>query len=201
MLAFDCYLRIGEMTNIQAADVVNTDRVDSRLGGQVFIRLPKTKAGVAQSVTIQNPTVAAMVWAIRNDAVATNSSGSLFGVTKEQYRRRFKFVCSELKLSDTFVPHSLRHGGATTDYMLKVPVVDIKVRGRWSQLKTVERYMQAGEAAIGSVFIPDSVIESGERVARDLAKSLTSAARAFNAARTAASRTAVGGGTRPLAYT
>jgi len=39
-------------------------------------------------------------------------------------------VCRELGLSAAYVPHSLRHGGATRLHMAGVPLDDILMRGR-----------------------------------------------------------------------
>ena len=54
----------------------------------------------------------------------------------------------------SFTPHSLRHGGATRDYMLGVPMADIVVRGRWAQSKTASRYIQQGRALLVKLDLP-----------------------------------------------
>ena len=47
-----------------------------------------------------------------------------------------------------FVPHSLRHGGASCDYMAMgaVRLEDILHRGRWATIKSTRHYIQQGPA-------------------------------------------------------
>ena len=56
----------------------------------------------------------------------------------------------ELSLQGLVItPHSLRYGGATHDALLnKTPVQDIQQRGRWTNLKSLRRYLQEGEVAL-----------------------------------------------------
>ena len=91
------------------------------------------------------------------------------------YRSLFKRAVAALGLSATYVPHSLRHGGATTLYMSGVSVENIKVRGRWKRLDTCERYIQSGEAAMGVVLAPAAVVKLGIAVSQSLVQSLYAA--------------------------
>src|SRR5690349_2648427 len=43
----------------------------------------------------------------------------------------FKSTCAALGLSERYVPHSLRHGGATRLHLQGVSIEDILLRGRW----------------------------------------------------------------------
>ena len=201
LLAFDCFLRIGELTSIQASHITDSKDVDRRIKSQLSIYLPQAKTGVNQSVQIIDPAVRALVTDVLRTALENGGTGAsagsdsgagaaaaasahslklskrvremankeapLFGVNAALYRKLFKRACKQLGLSESFVPHSLRHGGATTLYMLKVPVMDIKVRGRWKAVSTVERYLQAGEAVMFTVRAPKATLELGHRVATD----------------------------------
>ena len=43
-----------------------------------------------------------------------------------------------------FVPHRLRHGGASMEAMLNTPPEEIQRRGRWLAAKSVQRYRKPG---------------------------------------------------------
>ena len=99
---------------------------------------------------------------------ASGPEAPVCGVTSARFRVLFKRACASLGLDASYVPHSLRHGGATYLAMTNVSVADIKLRGRWRSLDTLERYVQTGEAVIGSVRAPASAVELGRTVARDV---------------------------------
>ena len=50
-----------------------------------------------------------------------------------------------------FASHSLRHGGATADYITQGSwfLWDIVFRGRWAALKSTRHYIQKGPALLG----------------------------------------------------
>jgi integrase len=55
LLAFDCLLRVGELCNIRKCDIA--DAGDPRIGKEytgTAIRLPKTKTGANQWVTVED---------------------------------------------------------------------------------------------------------------------------------------------------
>ena len=64
-----------------------------------------------------------------------------------------------------YVPHSLRHGGATCDYLYAggESLEDILFRGRWASMKSTRQYIQQGPAlmAAASTRIPRWQRESG----------------------------------------
>jgi hypothetical protein len=58
-----------------------------------------------------------------------------------------KIKLKKFKLTEMmFTPHSLRHGGATNDFLNNVPMMDIVMRGRWQSAKTARRYVQSGRS-------------------------------------------------------
>jgi hypothetical protein len=68
-----------------------------------------------------------------------------------QYRRIFYTACRDLGMRTPplyFVPHSLRHGGATRDYLKGggAALPGILHRGRWRQMDSARHYIQAGPA-------------------------------------------------------
>ena len=166
LLAFDCFLRIGELCSLKREDVA--DAKDARLGVDfkgMALRLRKTKTGPNQWVTVENVQVMHLLRAL----IAKAKPGhSLFPVSTSTYRRLFKSACSDLKLSSTYVPHSLRHGGATRQHLLGKSMEDILLRGRWASTRSARRYIQSGRAVLLSMDIPASLARLGPILSRDI---------------------------------
>src|SRR6185312_13427700 len=146
VLAFDCLLRCGELCNLRREDVAFPK--DRRMGVEykittLSIRVAKT--GRNQSVTVADPEVVTL---LRHVVTATKPGGLLFPGGSSRFRDAFKRACSELGLSPKYVPHSLRHGGATRLYLKDVKVEDIMVRGRWASSKSARTYIQASRAVL-----------------------------------------------------
>jgi Phage integrase family len=151
LLAFDCLLRVGELCNIRRCDVADVG--DPRMGKEyagTSLRLPKTKTGANQWVTVEHP---AVVTLIRLLLSVTSGAALLFPFSSADFRSVFKATCSSLGLSSKYVPHSLRHGGATRLHLLGRPIEDILLRGRWSSNKSARRYIQAGRAMLLTVAV------------------------------------------------
>lgn len=166
LLAFDCLLRVSELCALRATDVIDAkaSAVDQSWKFSLALRLRQTKTGENQSVPIANAGVGKLVRILLR---FTSGSDRLFPRSTATYRKRLKTACAALGLDKTLVPHSLRHGGATHLYMSGVEVSTVKVRGRWVSLQTCERYVQAGQALIGSTNIPAAVADAGRHFAED----------------------------------
>ncbi len=101
----------------------------------------------------------------------TGKSAKLFPFTTAQYRKVFKCICTQLQLSDLYVPHSLRHGGATRYHLLGHTIGDVELRGRWASSKSARRYIQSGRAMLMSVDIPTTVSSIGAILSQDVFQS------------------------------
>jgi integrase len=169
LLAFDCLLRVSELMSLRREDVAFPN--DSRMGAEyrvTTIAIRQAKTGKNQSVVVQNPDV---VQLLRARVAATKRGGLLFRGRPATYRALFKRVCSELSLSHSYVPHSLRHGGATRLHLRSVPLEDIMMRGRWASAKSARTYVQASRAVLMATAPPPAVT----RVAAVLSRSIQSA--------------------------
>lgn len=155
LVAFDCFLRVGELVGLKREDVADSN--DARLGVDfkgMALRLRKTKTGPNQWVEVENKDVMCLL----RDVVASAKSGkSLFPASTSTYRRLFKSACSDLGLSKSYVPHSLRHGGATRQHLLGKSMEDILLRGRWASTKSARRYIQSGRAILLSMEVPPAL--------------------------------------------
>jgi integrase len=158
LLAFDCYLRIGELTNIRVCDVAlrgNLHFGNAYTGAA--IGLPNTKTGPNQFVTVSLPIVEHLLQYHIDSLlhISNNKSQSLFNMSSEEYRKIFYMARDQLGLAKyLFTPHSLRHGAATSDYMKGKPVEDILLRGRWRQALSARIYIQSGQMLLISVDEP-----------------------------------------------
>ena len=163
LLAFDCLLRIGELVGLQRGDVA--DSGDARLGSEykgLALRLRKTKTGTNQWVEVRDPSVALLL----RQLVRSTRSKFLFPFSAADFRSVFKATCASLGLSSRYVPHSLRHGGATRLHLQRVSIEDILLRGRWSSTKSARRYVQSGRALLLSVTVPKTIQAKAARFAR-----------------------------------
>lgn len=167
VLAFDCYLRINEYCQLRAEDVSSSQ--DARLGREytgVALRLRSTKTGPNQWVQVEHQAVRTLL--LRLKSAARSPTQLLFGCTAAQYRRLFKSTCAELGLSADYVPHSLRHGGATRDHLRGRSLEDILMRGRWASTKSARRYVQAGRALLLATRVPEHLVALGSELSGDL---------------------------------
>lgn len=171
LLAFDCFLRVGELVNLRKQDVA--DSGDSRLG-QVYrglaLRLRQTKTGPNQWVEVEHADVKKLVRLVINST--DKPSDKLFPFTANQFRQTFKRACSQLGLNAGYVPHSLRHGGATRWHLLGKPLEDILMRGRWASTKSARRYVQAGRAMLLTTSVPEVLAGYGQSLASNITLSL-----------------------------
>jgi integrase len=171
LLGFDCLLRVGELTALCARDISVPG--DARMGveyHQTAVAIWNAKTGKNQSVEIQNRAVKKLVLALVS---RTKPNTKLFPGGPAAYRKVFKAVCAELGLSPKYVPHSLRHGGATRLHLLKVPLEDIMMRGRWASAKSARTYIQSGRAMLMHMSAPKAITDVAAVLASDVVGSIT----------------------------
>ncbi len=176
LVAFDCFLRVGELVNIRMSDIATT--ADRRIGIEyrgVAIRLRTTKTGKNQWVQVHDKQVQQLLLSMRNASGARGGDNKVFNFTAGSFRSIFKQSCACLHLSSRYVPHSLRHGGATRWHLLGHSVDDILIRGRWSSTKSARRYIQAGRALLLTVDVAPALITTARQLTHNIIHSLTTA--------------------------
>ena len=190
VLSFECYLRSGEVLRLVREDFATG--ADARLGlkesHRMHVHLRTTKTGEHQGVEVRDPHVRHLVQQL---LLRTKPGQRVFPIAAATYRRWFHLATAGLGLSADYVPHSLRHGGATRDYLNDVPIADVMVRGRWRAPKSAVHYIQQGRQLQMLRTVPPFVDAAGRSVSADLAQSLL-------AADALSQSTAVGVGTTPL---
>jgi integrase len=176
LLAFDGYLRINEFCRLRVSDISfpGDNRVGSALNSMA-LRLSHTKTGRNQFVTIRSPAVVSLLqdWvAFRVGSSRTRAGSSrilVFGFAAETYRSVFKLVCDGLGLARTgYVPHSLRHGGATRDFLLGATIEQVLFRGRWASTKSARTYLQSGRALLLGTQVPPQLFALASALSTDV---------------------------------
>lgn len=155
LLSFDLYLRVNEALRLDITDVTlpGMGAATGTSAGGIHIRIAKT--GVNQSVLLRSSLVIEL---LRRHA-SNIASGPLFSFSYKQYTSQLASVLQELDIAhvDILTPHSLRHGGASHDFLRGVPLADIIARGRWASVEGGRRYIQAGRALLLSLRLPQTV--------------------------------------------
>ena len=164
ILAFDCYFRISEFTEMLVAHVVPDSHTD-----RVAIRLPTTKSRDNDSVVVARPDVARLL--VRHIA-GRSALDRVFNFSQAEFRIAFHSACATLGLHGSYVPHSLRGGGATHDFAVmdasSVDINHIMIRGRWSSAKSLFTYCRAGQSLLLKVRESPALMATGQAIASTL---------------------------------
>jgi integrase len=177
LLAFNCYLRISEFVGLTVSDIVFAG--DARLGSGLnilaSIRLThvKTGAGKGQGVSITDSTMSSVLMSYIDHQKRQNNylpSNRLFGMKHpNQYRALFHSAVDALGLSSVgYVPHSLRHGGATYDSMRSVGVKELMMRGRWKAQKSLSTYVQQGQLLLTDTHLSMELFQCAQLIGRHI---------------------------------
>ena len=161
LLSFDCYLRISEVVGLLVTDVVLPG--DALLGvntsiGSVNLRV--TKTGRDQSVLIHARLVEALLRRRREDVRRSGHEFLFPSLTIRKLRGLFHKALLVLGVPrNKFTFHSLRHGGATFDFLhRRLTFAEVQHRGRWVSTKTCRIYLQRGRSALLSTVLPSGVM-------------------------------------------
>lgn len=154
LVAFGAYLRISEVLSLRAKEVAlpgDGRLADTRCAG---LRMD-AKTGRDQYVSVDDrQAIEALRWLKRH----TRSGDRLCPYSYSQVRHMFNRTCEALGIGGCgFTLHSLRHGGATSDFARGVSIDTIALRGRWASSKSLHRYVQAGRARLLACALPDEV--------------------------------------------
>jgi integrase len=178
LVAFDCYLRVGELTRIRLRDVVMP--CDPRMGlahTGMAVCLARTKTGLNQSVALHRPDVAsvfsAWVALLPRSPAVDGGNPLVFAFSPDYLRRLMRDACVQLGVGHTaYVPHSLRHGGATADFLLTGSIERVQFRGRWKSMESVRTYVQTARALLAAQEVPAALNTLGRQLSDALAPTM-----------------------------
>jgi len=157
LLSHDCYLRANEALGLRVQDFAagHTDPLVPALSpelGIAGISLGHTKTGRNQFVTIRDVLVRDLLRRLVQDKAPADR---IFNLNYNTYRRQFNDSLARLGINNLgFVLHSLRHGGATFDFLQNRDLHYIFHRGRWLQFNSARRYIEAGAALLARLSLP-----------------------------------------------
>lgn len=172
LVAFDCYLRVGELTRIRLRDVVLPN--DPRMGrahSAMAVCLAQTKTGKNQSVALDRQPVCDVLcaWVHRISSTAGTGNPYIFAFSPDYLRRALRQSCLELGLSHChYVPHSFRHGGASADFLIHGSIERVQFRGRWKQMESLRTYVQSARALLAAQSIPPALNQLGMQLSDSL---------------------------------
>jgi hypothetical protein len=141
LIAYDGYFRVvSELLPLRVKDFHYTNSSNTKY----TCRLRFTKTGSNKLVTFTKQELgAALVSFIRTRHLS--STDRIFSFSAARYRHCFRMSCEMMGWKSVhFVPHSLRHGHASDDFVAGVPVETIMVRGRWKSIESTRNYIQFG---------------------------------------------------------
>jgi len=170
LLAFDCYLRLSELVSLRKCDF-SFALAGSSL--KVGIRLRDTKTGPNKFVTVSRLAISRL---LKSFLAKLQPEDLVFPFSGDVFRARFHSALDSLGLrAFGFVPHSLRHGGATHDYACGESLDYVMGRGRWAVSKSARTYIQSGRALLIASRVPKRYSELGARLSADLVRLFSSA--------------------------
>lgn len=159
MVAFNGLLRISEVTGLHKEHVMlprtsEQPRVGYNDEKFIHLRLVKTKTGKNQSAVIDDIHIMLIFVQL---ITKTKYGERLFPFDNHKLRRLLQRTAQELGIGNTYVFHSLRHGGATHMWRTSNDIEIIKIRGRWKQVMTTRHYVQDWAARFLQVQTPEKV--------------------------------------------
>ena len=162
LLAFDSYLRVSELLGLTPAQVSLPS--DVRPGG-VF--LPVSKRGRNQSVLFRSPTMIALFTEYLKKRPASESR--VFTRSPLSFNAALKraLIAMGVDPSVRITAHSLRHGGASHDFMSGIPMADIIQRGRWKDPRTAQVYIQSGQSLLLATKLPGQLVARARAIRAD----------------------------------
>jgi len=172
LVAFDCYLRVTEMTRIHLHDVVLPN--DARMGRAhtaMAVCLAETKTGRNQSVALDRQSVRDILcaWVAHTARNAGEANPRLFAFSPDYFRRAMRQACADRGLSHChYTPHSLRHGGASSDFLTHGSIERVQFRGRWKQMETLRTYVQSARALLAAQQVPPELNQLGMQLSDSL---------------------------------
>ena len=163
-------LRPGELFRVVVADIGLPNSL-SLAGDFAVIRISQAKnarqMGRQQFATIRNwDTINWLSWIVN---CLRNPKQKLWCSSPQKFRKMFREVCIRLQIGNhRFSPASLRAGGATWRVDLQgEDIAKLRFDGRWTNLRSLEHYLQVARAQQLMLDIPQSTSQGLVRFMKD----------------------------------
>ena len=166
LIAFEVFLRTGELLGLRAQDIV----LDQSGGHTAVLHLGYTKSGKRrgepESVVLRDDmAVLALAMAVEE----LQPGDHLVEVTPAVFRARFADDVKSLGLSaEDYKPYSFRRGGATHRFRCGDSMSSIAERGRWAHLATCRIYINDAVGELTRITMPKSIERRISRLVSEL---------------------------------
>jgi integrase len=144
LISYDGYFRTAsELLTLRVKDFHFTTTAAGQHSNYIC-RLRHTKTGRNKLVALTMPELGeALIAHIR--VCGLSQRDLIFNFGAARYRFRFRMVTEMMGWNTVgFVPHSLRHGHASDDFINGIPIETIMTRGRWKSIDSTRHYIQSG---------------------------------------------------------
>ena len=171
LLAFDCYLRIGEVFMLKHGDLFvaknPAGKIEAMIRLGVAERGESTKTGMRQGVRIDYPVTIEMM---QRRSANLKPGQRFFSKSSPQKNRTFWAAAAAALKVEVGPVHSIRHSGpshdATTGYR---SMWQIQRRGRWSSERSVLRYAKSHAWLQARARVPEAILLKGAQLLATLA--------------------------------
>jgi hypothetical protein len=93
----------------------------------------------------------------------------VFAFSPDYFRRAIRDACIQLGVGHShYTPHSLRHGGASADFLTHGSIERVQFRGRWKQMESLRTYVQSARALLAAQDVPPSLNQLGMQLSDSL---------------------------------
>lgn len=151
VVAFEGYLRVGELCRLRGSDILVDSIVRSGSRG-CGLRIRVAKTGRNQFARISDPHVIEVLKFLQD---RTPDEDLVFqGATPRLFNALLKLLCKQLGLVQHFTMHSLRHGRASKGHLDRELPEHIRLDGRWASSKSMETYLQAATSLLQTLLCP-----------------------------------------------
>ena len=185
LLSLDCYLREQDWEQLRGEDIFVHHRTDAPPEVALMFgrrhRGEAVKTGQEQGVKVADEFVARCMAALHE---AVRDDELVFGFSSGHFREVWKKALQALDLAWVGPPRTLRHSGPSADAASgRRDLEQIRRRGRWLQMKSVQRYSKAHALTMHYARLPSGIKERGrslmERFERTCCSALPSGAGRF----------------------
>ena len=151
LVGFDCFLRSGEIYQLERRDLLfERDKV--------VVKLRNTKygqqVGVDQMVLCQSTLATALLKKVCKGLEPTDK---VLRSNPNTFRKHFAAAASVFGFVDRVSVYSLRRGGATWSFLQHGSMELVLLRGRWQSTQTARIYLQDAVAGLSDLQLSDEV--------------------------------------------
>jgi hypothetical protein len=190
-LSWDCFLRESDWESVRLEDIFVVGEIFGSSAPQVTLRLGtahrglSTKTGPNHMVIVDSPLLRRILALLKE---AGEPGDPLFCFRQHAFRLLWHKALHKLGI-EPLPPHTLRHSRpAHLIWTGEASLEEVRRRGRWRQLKSVQRYTKTGQLLMFESMMPKEVDQAGRAFVLDIPNGLLSAVKGRAGAKTVGDR-------------